>query len=92
MMPFFSSKSPFPRHSDLGGKALLYAQAGIMDYWVARPEEGRVMVHRDPTPEGYGSVTRFAETDTLTPLAIPDVTWPCATCWALHSTRRRKPV
>ena len=36
--------------------------------------KGRVVVHREPTPEGYGSVTRFTETDTLTPLAASDVT------------------
>ena len=39
---------------DLGEKALLYAQAGIAEYWVVLPERGQVLVHRGPTPEGYG--------------------------------------
>ena len=60
--------------NDLGEKALLYAQAGITDYWVALPEVGEIMVHREPSAEGYGSVTRLNEMDTLTPLAAPDVT------------------
>ena len=60
--------------NDLGEKALLYAQAGIVDYWVALPEAGEIIVHREPSSEGYGSVTRLTQTDTLTPLAATDVT------------------
>ena len=59
--------------NDLGEKALLYAQAGITDYWVALPEAGEIMVHRDPAPGGYGSVTRLNETATVSPLAATDV-------------------
>ena len=43
--------------SDQGEKALLYAQAGIADYWVVLPEAEEVVVHRDPTEDGYRNVS-----------------------------------
>ncbi len=61
---------------DLGGKALLYAQAGITDYWVALPEAGQIVVHRGPTAQGYASVTRLDGTATVSPLAAPEVVLP----------------
>lgn len=58
---------------DLGEKALLYAQAGITDYWVVLPERNEIVVHREPTASGYGSVVWHGEQDTLSPLAASDV-------------------
>jgi Uma2 family endonuclease len=58
---------------DTGEKALLYAQAGITDYWVNLVSERVLVVHRDPTPEGYQSVMRLTEADTLSPLCAPDI-------------------
>ena len=60
---------------DLGGKALLYAQAGITDYWVVLVNESVIVRHRTPTPEGYQDVTRLAGADTLSPLASPEAVW-----------------
>ncbi len=60
---------------DLGGKAVLYARAGITDYWVVLVSEAVIVVHREPSAEGYGSVTRLSGTDTLSPLAVPDAVW-----------------
>ncbi len=60
---------------DLGGKANLYARAGIADYWVVLVSENAVVVHRDPTPSGYSTVTRLAGEDTLSPLALPEAVW-----------------
>ncbi len=60
---------------DLGGKALLYAQAGITDYWVVLVNEAAIVRHREPTPEGYQSVARLAGADTLSPLAAPEAVW-----------------
>ncbi|MBV9851601.1 MAG: Uma2 family endonuclease [Armatimonadetes bacterium] len=57
---------------DLGEKALLYAKAGISDYWVVLPEAGEIVVHRDPTEEGYQSVTRVGEDGAIRPLAAPE--------------------
>ncbi len=60
---------------DLGGKALLYAQAGITDYWVVLVNEAAIVRYREPTPEGYQSVARLAGADTLSPLAAPEAVW-----------------
>ena len=60
---------------DLGGKALLYAQAGIVDYWVVLVNEAAIVRHRVPTPEGYQEVARLAGADTLSPLAAPEAIW-----------------
>lgn len=60
---------------DLGEKALLYAQAGIADYWVVLVNEPLAVVHREPTAAGYQSVTRLEGADTLSPLAAPEAVW-----------------
>ena len=63
---------------DLGEKGLLYAEAGIMDYWVVLAEERAVMVHRDPSPDGYAAVTKHGMGETVTPRAATDVVLPVA--------------
>ncbi len=59
---------------DLGEKALLYAQAGIIEYWVALPEEMLIVVHRDPAPDGYQSVTRLGMDAQISPV-VASGTW-----------------
>ncbi len=54
-------------------KAGLYAAAGVQEYWIADNVMRAVLVHRDPTPTGYGTVTEH-RAGTLTPLlGVPDV-------------------
>jgi Uma2 family endonuclease len=53
-------------------KALQYAQAGILDYWVEDLVEHTLVVHRDPTPEGYRTVQTLRRGDAIAPLAFPD--------------------
>ena len=60
---------------DLGEKSLLYAQAGIADYWVVLVNEAAIVRHRQPTPSGYQSVSRLAGTETLSPEVMPEMTW-----------------
>ncbi len=60
---------------DLGEKALLYAQAGIMDYWVALVNEAAIVWHREPSAEGYQEVARLAGVDVISPLAMPEAIW-----------------
>jgi len=57
---------------DLTIKAALYARAGIAEYWVLDIPGRRLMVHRDPQGDRYGSVTAYNEMEGLAPLAAPD--------------------
>jgi Uma2 family endonuclease len=58
---------------DLGEKANLYAAAGIRDYWVVDCRNRRVVVHREPSESGYGSVEEFSGEEAISPLSHPDV-------------------
>ena len=60
---------------DLGEKAQLYARAGIADYWVVLAEASVVVIHRQPSANGYGSVARLAGADRISPLAVPGAAW-----------------
>ncbi len=57
---------------DLSVKAALYARAAIADYWVLDVPGRRLIVHRDPQGDHYGSVTAYSEQEGLAPLAAPD--------------------
>ncbi len=57
---------------DLNNKALLYARAGIVEYWVADLKERRFAVHRNPTPTGYAEITAYNEEADITTFARPD--------------------
>jgi len=57
---------------DLTVKAALYARASIADYWVLDVPGRRLIVHRDPQGDRYGSVTAYNEQETIAPLAAPD--------------------
>ncbi len=56
-------------------KVLLYAQAGIADYWVSLLNSRELLVFRNPTPNGYdGEPQRLHDGDTVAPLFALDVT------------------
>lgn len=55
------------------GKAEIYAEAGIPEYWLVRPEERAVDVYREPTVEGYLSRTTLSGNSTLCCASIPGV-------------------
>jgi Uma2 family endonuclease len=57
---------------DLTVKAALYARAGITDYWVLDVNGRRMIVHRDPSAAGYGSVVAYGEYEKVSLLAAPD--------------------
>ncbi len=61
--------------SDLGEKALLYARAGISDYWVVLAEAEVIVVHRNPAPSGYQSIMRLSGEQTISPLTVPSAVW-----------------
>jgi len=56
---------------DLTVKAVLYARAGIVEYWVADVAARRLVVHRDPQGGMYQSITVYSETESVCPLAAP---------------------
>ena len=55
-------------------KGLLYAEAGVRDYWIVDLEGDAVEVHRDPSSAGFQRTERVLRGATLAPLAFPDVT------------------
>jgi Uma2 family endonuclease len=63
---------------DLRVKALLYARAGIPDYWIVDLAGRRILVHRDPAEGVYQSVTAYTEADTIEPLARPGAAFAVA--------------
>ncbi len=67
---------------DTGEKAVLYAGAGIRDYWVVNLRDRTIEVRRDPGPDGYQSPAIFSGNDELRPLACPDAVLVPATLWA----------
>ncbi|MDB5457440.1 MAG: Uma2 family endonuclease [Caulobacter sp.] len=56
---------------DLGLKAGIYAQYGVVDYWVVDAERRRIVVHRRPADEGYRSVEVFEADAEVTALRAP---------------------
>ena len=57
---------------DLKVKSLLYAKAGVADYWVVDVKGRRLVVHRKPSSEGYLEIIAYSEEEFLSPLARPD--------------------
>jgi Uma2 family endonuclease len=57
---------------DLSTKAALYARAGIDDYWVVDLAGRQIVVHRQPTSEGYQEIIAYAEAEELAPRARPE--------------------
>lgn len=60
------------------GKADIYAEAGIPEYWIVQPESRSVTLYRDPSPAGYGSKALFSTGETLHPIAFPGLAVPVA--------------
>jgi Uma2 family endonuclease len=57
------------QHRDLKVKPRVYAPA-IAEYWVFDVDRGCFVVHRDPTDDGYRSVTIHGREATIQPSAI----------------------
>jgi Uma2 family endonuclease len=53
-------------------KASLYSRAGFVEYWVLDVNARRLIVHREPMPDGYRSIVAFGESEKVAPLASPD--------------------
>jgi Uma2 family endonuclease len=60
------------------GKAAIYAEAGIPEYWIVRPDLRAVTVYREPAADGYRARTVLGDHDTLRGAALPGVEIPVA--------------
>ena len=58
--------------ADRDVKMPLYAHAGIPESWLVDLQHAVVLVHREPTANGYRVVTTARPGERLTPLAFPD--------------------
>ncbi len=54
-------------------KAPLYARHGIPEVWVASLNRDQIILHRNPTPDGYATTRVARRSETLSPLASPDL-------------------
>lgn len=59
---------------DLGEKARMYSRRGLRELWVVDLQGHRLVVHREPTPDGYANVRTLSRDETIVPLAFPDIT------------------
>lgn len=57
---------------DLELKSLLYAKAGIIEYWVLEVINRQINIFRDPSPNGYLSKSVVADGDSISLLAFGD--------------------
>lgn len=57
---------------DLHTKALLYARAGVLEYWVLDAENRRMIVHRSSDSQGYTDITEWSMEESITPLTLPE--------------------
>ena len=53
-------------------KALLYAQIGVEEYWIADLSADLVLVHRAPKADGYAEVRQARRGEVVAPMAVPD--------------------
>ncbi|MGB3404539.1 MAG: Uma2 family endonuclease [Microcoleaceae cyanobacterium] len=54
-------------------KAQIYAEAGILEYWVVDVKQRQVIVYRQPQGNIYQSEQILSITDQIAPLAFPEV-------------------
>ena len=59
-------------HFDLSTKALLYSAAGVPEYWVVNVADREIVVHRDPSHEGYLDVKLYDANEQISALAKPE--------------------
>ncbi len=58
---------------DTNEKRLLYARAGIREYWVVDINGRRLLVYRDPQTGDYANQQTLGPADAVSPLALPSV-------------------
>jgi Uma2 family endonuclease len=54
-------------------KAEIYAEAGVQEYWLVRPEQAEIDVYRGPVDGRYTMMTTSRATDTLSCGSLPSI-------------------
>jgi Uma2 family endonuclease len=57
---------------DLNAKQRIYAQAGILEYWVVNLQASELVVFRGVGNDGYQTETKLTS-DSISPLSFPDI-------------------
>ena len=57
---------------DTTRKAIIYAQNGIAEYWIADVKKRQIIVHREPTSDGYHQIKIYTEKEAIAPLVRPE--------------------
>ena len=57
---------------DLNVKQRIYAQAGILEYWIVNLQVSELIVFRGANSAGYQTETRLV-TGNISPLSFPDI-------------------
>lgn len=60
------------------GKASIYAEAGIPEYWMVRPDLRAVTVYREPSRDGYRTRCELSDQESLHCAGLPGVVLPVA--------------
>lgn len=59
---------------DTNEKRLLYARAGLREYWVVDVNGRKLLVYRDPRAGDYATQQTFGPAEAVAPLALPSAT------------------
>ncbi len=59
---------------DLGRKSRMYARHEIPELWVLDRRSDRLVVNRDPTPQGYATSQILGRGESISSLAFPEIT------------------
>jgi len=71
-LPLLIEVSDTTLRFDLNAKANLYALAGIREYWTVDITGRRLIVHRQPSPEGYREILAYSADEEIVSLSHPD--------------------
>lgn len=58
--------------TDRSVKGLLYARAGVAEYWIVNVKARKLEVYRKPTPDGYTISLILSEQESINPTAKPE--------------------
>jgi Uma2 family endonuclease len=60
---------------DLGEKSALYARYGVPELWIVDLTQDRLLIHREPTADGYARVVELPRGESISPIAFPDLSF-----------------